>query len=141
MSLAKTEYQEVKTAILVIGSEAAGAKAAIEIQDAGGDVLIVTKGLAGRTGNTIMAGGGIQAPLGHMDPRDNPDVFFEDVVKGGDYLNNQKLVEKLVNLACSEVTKMEKWGAKFRKKGDKFDQVQYPGSTYPRGLETCRYGY
>lgn len=128
------ESQEVKSEILVIGSEAAGAKAAIEAQEAGADVLVVTKGLVGRCGNTVMAGRGIQAAIGHADPRDNPDVFFEDVVKGGAYLNNQKLAERLTKLSVTECPKMEEWGAVFIKKGDKFTQVQYPGSSYPRGL-------
>jgi fumarate reductase (CoM/CoB) subunit A len=130
----KASWREIKTTILIIGAEAAGAKAAIEAQEEGAEVLVVTKGLVGRSGNTVMAGAGIQAPLGHMDPRDNPDVFFEDVVKGGAYLNNQKLVEPLVNLSVTEVPKMEKWGAKFLKNGDKFVQYQLPGSSYPRTL-------
>ena len=67
---------------MVLGSEAAGTKATIEAQDDGVDVLVVTKGLVVKSGNTVMAGWGVQAPLGHMDPRDNPDVFLEDVVKG-----------------------------------------------------------
>jgi len=129
-----SSWKEIETPVLIIGSEAAGAKAAIEAQEDGADVLVVTKGLVGRNGNTVMAGAGIQAPLGHMDPRDNPDVFFEDVVKGGAYLNNQKLVEALVNLSVTEVPKMEKWGARFLKDGDKFVQYQLPGSSYPRTL-------
>ena len=132
-------WQEIKTQILVIGSEAAGAKAAIEAQEEGADVLVVTKSLVGKGGNTVMAGPGIQAPLGHMDPRDNPDVFFEDVVKGGAYLNNQKLVERLVHLSVTEVPKMEGWGAKFEKRGDKFLQFQLPGSSYPRTLHPVKH--
>jgi succinate dehydrogenase/fumarate reductase flavoprotein subunit len=81
-----------------------------------------------------MAGPGVQAPLGHMDPRDTSEAFFKDVVKGGAYLNNQKLVERLTSLSLTEVPKMEMWGAKFVKLGDKFEQTQYPGSSYPRGL-------
>jgi len=134
MSSENRAWQEIKTQILVIGSEAGGAKAAIEAQDEGADVLVVTKGLVGKSGNTVMAGAGIQAALGHMDPRDNPDVFFEDVIKGGAYLNNQKLVEALVKLSVTEVPKMETWGAKFLKDGDKFVQYQLPGSSYPRTL-------
>lgn len=126
--------QEIKVEVLVIGSEAAGAKAAIDAQEAGADVLVVTKGLVGRTGDTVMAGRGIQAPLGHADPRDNPEIFFEDAVKAGSYLNNQKLLERLTKLAVTEVPKLEQWGARFEKIGDKFAQVQQPGSTYPRGL-------
>ena len=120
MSLEKVVDQVIKAEILVLGSEAAGAKAAIEAQEEGADVLVVTKGLVGRTGNTVMAGKGIQAAIGHADPRDNPDVFFEDVVNGGEYLNNQKLSERLTKLSVTECTKMEKWGAKFYKDGDKF---------------------
>jgi fumarate reductase (CoM/CoB) subunit A len=131
--------KEIKTEVLVIGSEAAGAKAAIEAQDDGADVLVVTKGLVGKSGNTVMAGRGAQAPLALMDPRDNPDIFFEDVVKGGAFLNNQKLVERLVNLSVTEVPKMERWGAKFMKRDDKFLQYQLPGSSYPRSLATVGY--
>lgn len=134
MGTENKSWDEIEAQILVIGSEAAGAKAAIEAQEDGADVLIVTKGLVGKSGNTVMAGWGIQAPLGHMDPRDNTDVFFEDVVKGGAYLNNQKLVEALVRLSVAEVPKMEKWGARFQKNGDKFVQYQLPGSSYPRTL-------
>lgn len=129
-------WQEIECDVLVIGSEAAGAKAAIEATEEGADTLVVTKGLAGKGGDTIMAGTGVQAPLGHMDPSDSPQAFLEDVVKGGSYLNNQKLVERLARLSLTEVPKMEKWGAKFVKRGDKFEQIQYPGSSYPRGLRT-----
>jgi fumarate reductase (CoM/CoB) subunit A len=130
------DWQEITCDVLVIGSEAAGAKAAIEATEEGADTLVVTKGLVGKGGDTIMAGTGVQAPLGHMDPRDTSEAFFEDVVKGGFYLNNQKLVERLTALSVTEVPKMEKWGAKFVKRGDKFEQIQYPGSSYPRGLRT-----
>ncbi len=133
------EVKEIEIELLVIGSEAAGAKSAIEAQDEGADVLIVTKGLVGKSGNTVMAGRGAQAPLGQMDPRDNPDVFMQDVVKGGAYLNNQKLVERLVILSVTEVPKMETWGAKFMKRDGKLLQYQLPGSSYPRSLATTGY--
>ena len=121
--------KEIKVEVLILGSEAAGAKAAIETQDAGAEVLVITKGLIGKSGNTIMARGGIQAAIGHADPRDNPDVFFEDVIKGGDYLNNQKIAERLNKLSVTEVPKMEEWGARLAKKDGKFVQVLFPGST------------
>ncbi len=139
MSGKDIEGQEIRTEVLILGSEAAGAKAAIEAQEDGAEVLVITKGLLGKSGNTVMAGWGIQAPLGHMDSRDNSDVFFEDVVRGGSYLNNQKLVERLAKLSVTEIPKMEKWGANFMKKGDKFIQYQLPGSSYPRTLHPVGY--
>ncbi len=129
------DINELKVDVLIIGTEAAGAKAAIEAHTEGVKVLAVSKGAMGRSGTTVMAGSGVQAPLGHADPRDNPDIFFNDVLKGGAFLNNQKLVERLVNLASSEVVKMEKWGATFAKTKDgRFVQYLGPGSTYPRSL-------
>jgi len=137
MSLDKIVDQEVKVDVLIIGSEAAGSKTAIELDELGvKDVLMVTKGLFAKSGVTLMAGWAVQAALGHMDPRDNPEVHLEDVVKGGGYLVNQKLSEVLVNAAITEVPKLEKWGAKFLKIGDKFLQIQAPGSTYPRSLHS-----
>lgn len=140
MSAGEAMAREIKVDILVIGTEAAGAKAGIEAQMAGADVLMVTKGQMGRSGTTLMAGRGVQAPIGHMDPRDSPEVFFKDVILGGEYLNNQKLVERLCQLAVTEVTKLEAWGAKFLKKGDKFVQYMTPGATYPRSLHPVGMG-
>ncbi len=129
------DIPQLKCDVLVIGTEAAGAKAAIEAHVEGVKVIAATKGAMGRSGATVMAGAGVQAPLGHMDSRDNPDIFFADIIRGGVYLNNQKLAEKLTRLACSEVTKLETWGARFRKQANgKFFQSHQPGSTYPRGL-------
>lgn len=140
MSEGKVVAQEIKVDILVIGTEAAGAKAAFEAQMAGAEVLMVTKGQMGRSGTTLMAGRGVQAPIGHMDSRDGPEVFFGDVIRGGEYLNNQKLVERLCHLAVTEVVKLEDWGAKFLKKGDKFVQYMTPGATYPRSLHPVGMG-
>ncbi len=128
-------FDEVKVDVLILGTEAAGAKAAIEAHVRGASVLAVSKGIMGRSGTTVMAGWGLQAPLGHGDPRDNPDVFLADVVNGGAYLNNQKLVERLVNMASAEALKIEQWGALFVKSKDgKFVQFQLPGASYPRSM-------
>jgi len=144
MSPNKMNVQEIRAEVLVIGSEAAGAKAAIEAQEEGADVLIVTKGLMGRTSNTVMAGAGVQCPI--SDPRDSPDVHFEDTIRCGEYLNNQKLVERLINLSVTEVPKMGKWGAKFQERRPPPDSPYrvglprnelyggLPGSTYQRGM-------
>ncbi len=133
--MTRMSVTELTCDVLVIGTEAAGAKAAIEAKVSGADVVVVSKGLMGRSGATVMAGAGVQAPLGHMDSRDNPNVFHLDMLKGGAFLNNQKLLERLTELAITEVPKMEKWGSVFEKTEDgKFFQSQLPGSSYPRTL-------
>jgi fumarate reductase (CoM/CoB) subunit A len=103
--------------VLVIGGGAAAARAAIEAARRGTDVLLVDKGLIGKSGSTSISIGGIAAPLGHIE-EDSPDKMFEDIVKGGEYLNNQKLVRILVNEAADRVLELEKFGIMFDRQKD-----------------------
>ncbi|MBI3089325.1 MAG: FAD-binding protein [Candidatus Tectomicrobia bacterium] len=130
--------QELRVDLLVLGSEGAGAKAAIEAYDLGvTNSVMVTKGFFGKSGVTLMAGRAVQAALGHMDPHDNPEVHLKDTVEVGGYLTNQKLSERLVTLALTEIPKLETWGARFQKEGDKFFQIQLPGASYPRSCTSA----
>ncbi len=92
-------FNELRADVLVVGGGSAGAMAAIKAHTAGADVLVLTKG-PWPSGNSTKALAGYAAAFGHADPRDNPDVFFEDVLRGGAFLNNQKLVERLGNASA-----------------------------------------
>ena len=48
--------ENIKVDLLVIGSEGAGAKIAIEAHQDGIETLVVTKGVFGRSGATVIAG-------------------------------------------------------------------------------------
>lgn len=72
--------QEVTCEVLVIGGGAAAMRAAIAAHDAGAQVTIVSKQTPGYSGNSVIARSGHSAPF---DPADAPQIFFEDVVKGG----------------------------------------------------------
>jgi len=86
--------------VIVIGSGAAGLAAARHARIQGAEVLVVNKGLVGRTGATITSGGGISvsgealARLGFAgaDPGDRVQDFFEDIVRSGYFLCDQTLV-------------------------------------------------
>lgn len=90
--------------VLIIGSEGAGARAAAAAADAGANVLVLTKGPLGRSGATLTAEGGISIdgesayrlfglPQGRGDSLES---FFEDTVRSGKFLNDQRLVQALV---------------------------------------------
>ena len=55
--------------VLIIGGGSAGLRAAIEANDAGAHVLIISKSKKGDP-HTVLARGGINAALGTMDPED-----------------------------------------------------------------------
>jgi succinyl-diaminopimelate desuccinylase len=119
--LEKEKPSEMKKVdVLIIGSEGAGARAAIQAHDRGAKVLIVTKGRMARSGATITAGMDIDMDsrsakelLGLAgNPEDSPEVFFEDMVEAGKFVNNQKIVQRHVEDAPQRIKEVVDWGMK-----------------------------
>lgn len=107
----------ISTDLLIVGSEGAGGHAAIKAHSHGTSVLILTKGKIGQCGASQMAGvdfnvdGKTAKKLGFIgDDRDSPERFFEDLVREGLYLNNQKMVEKYVEYAPKAMKDLMDWG-------------------------------
>lgn len=122
----------IETDVLVIGSGAAGCRAAIEAARYNAKVTLVTKGLFGKCGCSVMSTTSYNAAFGHTDPEDSINMHFEDTVKGGSFLNEQKLAYILAKEAPKRMMDMENMGAIFTRKGNKFYQKHHPGSTYSR---------
>ncbi len=125
-----------KADVLIIGSEGAGARAAIQAHDLGAKVLIVTKGRMARSGATITAGMDIDMDsrsakelLGLAgSPEDSPEIFFEDMVEAGKFVNNQKIVERHVQDAPIRIKEVVDWGMKV------VGFLHGPGHRFPRGV-------
>lgn len=78
-----------ETDILVIGG-GAGARAAIAADDVRARVTLIDKGVFGKAGITQLSFGIVCA---YVVPPDSADILFEDMVRAGELLNNQKLVD------------------------------------------------
>jgi len=110
----------VKSDVLIIGTEGAGARAAIEVcqQDENAKVIGITKGLFSRSGATLTAGADINMDGASMmklfgfegRSYDNKDIYFEDIVEEGRFVNNQELVQILVDNAPEVVKEVADWG-------------------------------
>jgi len=103
--------------VLVVGSEGAGGPTAINAARAGLDVLIASKGRMSRCGASQMAGadfnldGKSAIELGLPgDDRDSPRRFFEDLVREGFYLGNQRMIEAYVDYAAKSTADLLEWG-------------------------------
>ena len=121
----------MNTDVLIVGGGAAGAMAAIKAMEEGVEVLMVTKGPY-PSGNSSIAIAGYGAALGHADPRDNPRIHFEDALKSGNGLCNQKLVKAWVTKIVEATYEMDSWGIDLIKEDGKFAQRPWEGHTYPR---------
>jgi fumarate reductase flavoprotein subunit len=99
--------------VIVIGAGGAGLSAAVSAKEAGADVVIFEKmDYAG--GNTLRATGGINAAGTSFQEKagimDNPDLFYEDTMKGGYNKNNPELVRNLAEKSASSVDWLTRMG-------------------------------
>jgi fumarate reductase (CoM/CoB) subunit A len=119
------EREIVKCDVLVIGSGGAGSFAAIAAHNQGADVLIVDRGVLGKSGATVTAGHTCCAALG---PDDSPELHFQDTVRGGYFVNNQQLVETYTQNAPQRIRELDAFGANFLRKDDgEFWMISPPG--------------
>ncbi|WP_405305105.1 fumarate reductase (CoM/CoB) subunit TfrA [Methanobrevibacter sp.] len=132
------EIKTISTDVLIIGSGGAGSRAAIEVDNAGLKPLIVSKGLSFRSGCTGMAEGGYNAVFKTVDKDDSIEAHMYDTLKGGSYLNDEKLVEILVNESPKRLIDLENYGALFdRQESGQIDQRPFGGQSFRR---TCYQG-
>lgn len=124
-----------KTDILVIGGGGAGCRAAIESASRKCRVILASKFPVGKAGATVVAENFYVAPFGIADPHDNPDYYFQDMVRGGSLLCEQTLARRLTREGCDRVMDLERYGVRFKKGEDgKFFQMKAPGHSLIRGL-------
>ena len=100
--------------VLIIGGGGAGCAAAIEANNTGAKVLLVTKLRMGDA-NTMMAEGGIQAA---DKPNDSPAQHFLDAYGGGHFAAQKDLLYKLVTEAPEAIQWLSDLGVEFDKAPD-----------------------
>ncbi len=121
--------------VLVIGTGAAGCRAAIEASEHSADVILVAKGVFGKSGTTNLACVVYDAALGHADPEDSPQIHFEDSVIYSRFLADQDLVRIFTWGAPKTVYDLERYGLSWYKTEEgRFCQLNSPGLRYNRGV-------
>ncbi len=100
--------------VLIIGGGGAGCAAAIEADNEGAKVMIVTKLRIGDA-NTMMAEGGIQAA---DKPNDSPAIHFIDAYGGGHFAAKRELLYRLVTEAPEAIQWLNDLGVEFDKAPD-----------------------
>ncbi|WP_102348731.1 L-aspartate oxidase [Bacillus sp. Marseille-P3661] len=124
----------IETDILVIGSGGAGLSSAVYAAQSGQSVLVIDKGVIGRSGNTV---GAVQiAGAGQFSvSNDSTETYFEDIIESGRGLANPELVSILVNNVEHRVNDLVQWGLKLEKEDNGNVKVYTtPGHRHPRGI-------
>lgn len=104
---AKKDKKEIPTEqtfdVVVVGSGGAGFSAAIEAANSGKKVAILEK-LPAVGGNTLISGGEMNAPGNWVQKNlgitgDSVEAYYEDTMKGGDYVGDPHLVKIMAERA------------------------------------------
>jgi len=96
--------------VLVIGSGAAGLRAAIAARSMGGNVAVVSKGSPGKGTCTILSGG----VFAGTPPGEPFETHLDQTLKAGRGINQLKLVDILVEEGSLRLQELVKWGIKGR---------------------------
>jgi succinate dehydrogenase/fumarate reductase flavoprotein subunit len=105
-----------KADVLVIGSGGAGVMAAVEAAKAGASVLIASKEPIGYGDTRISLG--VMSTSPDESAGDSADDFAEDMMRGGEYLNDPALVRALVGDAMDATISFEAFGHIFSRNED-----------------------
>ena len=131
IDLSKPDYD---VDVLVIGGGGAGSSAAIEADNAGAKVMIVTKLRIGDA-NTMMAEGGIQAA---DKPNDSPAIHFIDAFGGGHFAAKRELLYKLVTEAPEAIQWLNELGVEFDKAPDGTMITTHGGGTSRKRMHAAK---
>jgi succinate dehydrogenase / fumarate reductase, flavoprotein subunit len=127
------------TNVLVIGSGAAGLRAAIAAHQAGTEVVVIGKRHR-LDAHTVLAAGGINAVLGTRDPEDSWEQHFADTFREGYALSHPRVVELMVREAPEAIRELDAWGCAFARTEDgHIDQRYFGAHKYRRTCYTGDY--
>lgn len=113
----RVEERRTATSVLVIGTGAAGLRAAIELAQRGVQVLCVGKRRRDDA-HTVLAAGGINAALGTMDPDDSWQQHAADTLKESYWLADPRAVVLLCREGPNAIEDLVGYGANLAREPD-----------------------
>ncbi len=130
------EVEYMQTDVLVLGGGLAGYRAALAARALGADVTMAYRA---RGASPFIIG--FNAPLGHVDVRDTPEVFLSDMLQGGYHLNDTRLARVLAYESVDAFHSLDALGVPFAREvgngvspGGKVRQRHLSGNTYARSV-------
>jgi succinate dehydrogenase flavoprotein subunit len=115
--MSRVEERRTTASVLVIGTGAAGLRAAIELAERGVQVLCLGKRRRDDA-HTVLAAGGINAALGTIDPEDSWEQHAADTLREAYWLADPVSVELLCREAPAAIDDLVRWGARLAREED-----------------------
>ncbi|PZQ78335.1 MAG: L-aspartate oxidase [Variovorax paradoxus] len=121
--------ETVSTDVLVLGGGLSGYRAAVAAREKGAQVTMAFRA-HGASPYVI----GFNAPIAAEDPRDSPEVFVDDMVRGGYGINDRRLVRILAQQSVDAFRELAAIGVPFAMRDGKPAQRHLSGNSYARSV-------
>lgn len=118
--------------VLVVGAGVAALRAAIAAAEAGASVVLCSKGIVGRSGNTIVSTADISAYVDGLGPDDSADTFATDTLESGASLADERLVHLLAERSGAAVLDLERLGIPLLRADGRIDRTRAAGHSRAR---------
>jgi len=122
----------IRTDVLVIGSGAAGLRAAIAARQRGADVQIISESPVGFRSNTAIAMGIFNASGISDRAGDSPEAHRDDTIAGGRYVGDSRLATAMTNQVRRQVDDLRGFGVSFIEHDGRLRVTNAPGHSFWR---------
>ncbi len=125
----------VSTDVLIIGGGGMAGRAAIEASRSGARVTMVMKGEFGKSGTSaarVAEAAGYNVADGLVDPEDNPEEHFKDIVTAAAGTCDERLARIVAEDAPETLRELERMGVPFHMDGPRYLEVVGCFASRPR---------
>ena len=126
--------REAHCFVLVLGGGLAGLMAALAVKEQGKSVAIASLGPVGKSGNTLVSGGGIAGVVEGTE--DSVEDFLRDIMASGKGLADAGLAAILAEQSGAMLRKLEDLGVALARDNGKLRARRPPGHSVPRNIPT-----
>src|SRR3954465_8429712 len=112
------------TDVLVIGAGVAALRAAVAAREAGAEVILCCKGIAGRSGNTVVSTADISAYIPELGEDDSEETFARDTLDSGSSIADAGLVALLAERSGPAILDLERLGIPLLRDGERIDRTR-----------------
>jgi succinate dehydrogenase/fumarate reductase flavoprotein subunit len=123
--------------VVVVGAGGAAMRAAVSAAEQGAKVLVVAKQSVGRGGSTVHGASEIMsmAASGFGDPKDSPEVHYQDTMNAGNGFIDPVLVRALAEDAPDRARDLIRYGLPFDRNPDgSYQLIRSDFGSYARAL-------